>query len=857
MSYMPIPFRSKFALVALVALVASSCAPLAARLGDLPHLNEGDLNTTLAQSTKIFAHDGRLITTLHGPENRQLIPSLKAIPPYVLDAVVAIEDERFYEHDGVDLRAIMRAAVSNATTGEIREGGSTITQQYVKNVIIAPGETAARTLDRKIEEAALSRQLEKILTKNEILRRYLNTVYFGNGAYGIQAAAKTYFGKAARKLSIHEGAMLAGLIRSPETYDPYDNPDAAKQRRDLVLEKMAELDYLTEDQSEEAAAKKMRLERVDAKDRYPAPYFVDYVQRLLTHDPRFKMLGKTVAQRTQSIFQGGLRIHTTVDLDMQEAAEQAVETVLPNASDPYASLVSVEPDTGRVRAMVGGRDWFARPRQDPYGKLNLAILAEPGLGARETGRTAAGTGRQAGSAFKPFALAAALEQGVSLAKRYDASGTKVFPNADAGSDWTVRNYEGGDFGKSLTLLEATVNSVNVVYAQLILDIGEEAVVETARKMGINTPLAAVPSAALGVNPVNPLGMASAYSAFATNGKRTPPVAIEKITTATGKIVYQDNTEAEQVVAPAVASIVTGALEQVVQRGTGSRAQIGRPMAGKTGTAQEWRDAWFAGYTPALSTAVWVGYPAGEIEMKTSCAGSVQPCRPTRITVTGGSWPAEIWALFMSRALANVPAEDFVKVSGTVRVVVDSRTLCLAGKLTPKEFRTTAEFVKGTEPKKQCRPPRDRIEIPEVVGFPIDEAIRILNNAGFNVDQAEERTRRYPPGYVVSQAPDGGTKAREGSTVTLTVSTRRGSGAGGDGSGGGEDDDTVTMPDVLGLTRADAEQKLRDRGFVVDIVYQRESNPGQARRNKGRVWKQSPPAGTKVERGSEVTIWVNP
>ncbi|MGH2746962.1 MAG: transglycosylase domain-containing protein [Actinomycetota bacterium] len=846
------PFRSRIALLALMAVVASSCAPLAARLDNLPELKKRDLNTTLAQSTKIFAKDGRLITTLHGPENRQLIRSLKKIPPYVLDAVVAIEDERFYEHDGVDLRAIMRAAVSNAASGEIREGGSTITQQYVKNVIIAPGETAAKTLDRKIEEAALSRQLEKFLGKDEILRRYLNTVYFGNGAYGIQAAAKTYFGKPARKLSIHEGAMLAGLIRSPETYDPYDNPDPAKRRRDLVLDKMAELGHIGEDQAEAAAAKKVRLESVDPKDRYPAPYFVDYVQRLLTYDPRFKMLGKTVAQRTQSIFQGGLRIHTTVDLDMQDAAEEAVKAVLPNGSDPYASLVAVEPDTGRVRAMVGGRDWFARPKKDPYGKLNLAILAEPGLGPKQTGRTAAGTGRQAGSAFKPFALAAAIQDGVSLSQRYDASSSKVFPNADAGNDWTVQNYEGGSFGKSLSLLEATVSSVNVVYAQLILDIGEEPVVELATEMGINTPLSAVPSAVLGVNPVNPLGMASAFSAFATNGERTPPVAIEKITTATGKVVYQDKTESEQVLEPAVASIVTGALEQVVQRGTGTGAQIGRPMAGKTGTAQEWRDAWFAGYTPALSAAVWVGYPAGEIEMKTSCANpDPGVCRPTRLTVTGGSWPAEIWSRFMSRALANIAADDFPPTPGLVTRTIDVRTGCLAGKLTPEEFRTTAQFVKGTEPKKQCRPPKNRLEVPDVVGFPVDQAVKILNNSGFKVDRVEEPTRQYPPGFVVSQAPGGGKKAREGATVTLTVSVR------GGGGSGGEDDDTVTMPDVLGLKREEAKRILRDEGLVVNIIYQRESNEGQARRNRDRVWKQRPPAGTEVERGSEVTIWVNP
>ncbi|MEA2446695.1 MAG: penicillin-binding protein, partial [Actinomycetota bacterium] len=372
-------------LVALLVVVSmtASCAQLTSQLDDLPTLSDADLRFRLAQSSKIFDSEGQLITTLHKTENRTII-SLKRMPKYVRQAVIAIEDERFYQHKGVDVRAIARAILANVASGKIEEGGSTITQQYVKNVIIAPGEIAEKTFERKIIEAALSRQLEKKLSKNEILERYLNPVYFGEGAYGVQAAANTYFGKSAADLSLPEAAMLAGIIRIPEQYDPYKNPKVARQRRDLVLRQMAKLGYIDDDKATKAQSKKVRLDEVTVADEYPAPYFIDYVQRLVTYDPRFKAVGETVAARTKRLFQGGLKIYTTVDLDTQAAAEQAVDSVLSDG-DPYASMVAIEPDTGYVRAMVGGRDWFAPPKEDPYAKLNLAILAEPGLGRVGTG----------------------------------------------------------------------------------------------------------------------------------------------------------------------------------------------------------------------------------------------------------------------------------------------------------------------------------------------------------------------------------------------------------------------------------------------------------------------------------------
>ncbi|MDQ4025093.1 MAG: transglycosylase domain-containing protein [Actinomycetota bacterium] len=852
----PTPRRRLPALFLLVALLACACA----RLDDLPRLQPEDLEFKLAQSSKIFDARGRLITTLHRGQNRTNV-TLDQIPQFLQDAVIAIEDERFYEHGGVDLKAIIRAALANAASGAIEQGGSTITQQYVKNVIISPNEIAEQTIDRKLQEAALARQIEKKLSKEEILERYLNTVYFGQGAYGVQAASKTFFGKSVWHLKLREAALLAGLIKSPGDYDPYQRGNAAKRRRNVVLRQMADLDLVTEAQAEGAATKGLGLQPTKEKDEYPAPYFVDYVQRMLTYHPDFDFLGKTAAQRTKRLFTGGLRIYTTVDLDMQAAAEDAVRQTLPHASDPYAALVAMEPDTGHVKAMVGGRDWYVPPKKDRYAKLNLAIAAEPDLGRVKIPGTkkylhqAPGTGRQAGSAFKPFALAAAIDEGVPLSKRYDGSGPLVIPGADNGSDYTVNNYEGGQFGE-ITLLEATVNSVNVVYAQLVQEVGEEPVVDVAERLGIRTPLYPYFSAVLGTNEVNALGMASAYSTLANLGDYHAPVAVTRIVDASkekNREIYKDRTKPVAVLDAGAAYLTTSALEQVIQRGTGQRASaIGRPAAGKTGTAQEYRDAWFVGYTPNLVASVWVGYPQGQIEMKTSCYSTaagpdgLPDCLPTRITVTGGSWPTEIWTNFMFDALADYPIVDFeVPELSIVEVPIDTRNGCLASKFTPDEYRAVGVFAAGTEPEESCREPGDRKTVQSFVGFPRGEATRILEDEGFVVAIELVAPGSYPPGTVVDQDPPGGTKVPAGSTVTLYV--------------GSDDveDETSTVPDVLDLTRAEAEERIRAAGFEVQVVTERESSPGQAKKRKGRVWKQAPGAGAELERGDTVTIWVNP
>jgi penicillin-binding protein 1A len=845
MTRFPLP---RIVLLLLASLMAASCAELT----NLPTLTKADLRFKLAESSRILAGDGAVITTLHEAQNRTIVP-LSAIPKHVRNAVVAIEDERFYEHDGVDVRAIIRAAMANITSGEVREGGSTITQQYVKNVIISPNETAERTLKRKINEAALSRQLENELSKKQILWRYLNTVYFGAGAYGIQEAAQTFFGKSARDLKVQQGALLAGLIRSPQQYDPFDHPKVSRERRDIVLRKMAELGWVEETRLDKLLAKRLGVRSASSAARYPAAYFIDYVTRLIKWHPDFRFLGKTIEQREKQLFQGGLRIYTTVDLDMQQAAEQAVNSVLPNDSDPHGSLVAIDPDTGWVKAMVGGRDWFAQKKKDQYAKLNLAIQAEPNLGCiRPRGKKcdelrAAGTGRQGGSAFKPFALAAAINDGISLAETFKAAPCLDIPGADAGKTWHVCNYEESAFGQ-VSLLEGTISSINVVYAQLILKVGEAEVVDLAEDMGINTELEAVPSAVLGANAVNPLGMASAYGTLATGGVHNPPIAISKIEDARGRVVYRAQLEPQEVLNPVSAYLTTSALEQVIQRGTGTAAQIGRPAAGKTGTAQEYRDAWFVGYTPDLVASVWVGYPQGEIEMKTSCAGAEGACIPTRIQVTGGSWPAEIWQNFMSAALAGAPATSFDRPNtGIVTVTIDSKTGCVADQFTPPERRVEASFQAGLAPEETCRVKGDVARVTDVMGFPVDDAVRILEDDGFVVNIIEEETAQYPPNRVIAQNPAGGTRARTGTTVSITVSVPQGSGQG----------EETEVPDVLGQSRASAEQELSDAGFGVRVVYEKESDKDRARKRRGRVWKQDPAAGSDQPRGSTVTIWVNP
>ena len=744
-----------------VALVAPACAwktkPLA-------------IDTEpLAESSRIYAADGTLITTLHAEQNRESVP-VGQMPQHLKDAVVAIEDARFWQHNGVDTKSVVRAIYENTKQGEVVEGGSTITQQYVKNELVGND----RNVRRKLREAVLAYQLEDKYTKERILELYLNTIYFGNGAYGVQAAAHTYFGVPVEKISVSQAALLAGQIRSPNTTDPYAFPDAALVRRRQVLDKMAELKMLPDEQRAAADAEPVLPSATRPANTYPAAYFVERVKRFVLDDPRF---GDTPAKRRNLLFQGGLRIETTLDLKLQAQAEAAVGKVLSQpARDPAAGVVSIEPRTGFVKALVGGRDFFSG---GPESKFDLAAQGS----------------RPAGSSFKPFVLAAALEKGIPLTKVYDAPGRLDIPLTR--QTWNVENYEGHGGGR-MNLVESTVQSMNTVYAQLILEVGPDDAVGMAAKMGIASPLEPFPSAVLGTNDVTPLEMAAAYATFANRGLVVPPTMVTRVVDDKGSVIFQHERAQKRVMKQETADAVTGVLTQVVDRGTGVNARIGRPVAGKTGTGQQWRDAWFVGYTPELSTAVWVGFPQKQISM-------VPPT--TRVKVLGGSWPAQIWQLHMSAALAGVP-------------------------VTP--FPAPPPLVFGTDPVP--------VDVPNVIGMPVEQAEAMLSRQGFRAVRQLRSSDDYPPGYVVGMNPPGGTQAPGGSAITLTVSNGRSS---------------ASVPDVLDRTEAEARDAVGAAGLKIKVVVQQEpKSPGSGAR-KGKVWKQSPIGGTRTDLGAVVTVYINP
>lgn len=598
------------AVVAMVLLVLSlaSVVYLYNLSMTLPDIEVDADALATAQTSIVYAADGTVLAEWHGAEDRTIVP-YHDMPSYLRDAVVAIEDQRFWEHNGVDLQGIARALQANAQSGEIRQGGSTITQQLVK-LLFTKGE---RTLTRKIREALLAYELEARADKQQVLETYLNTVYFGNGAYGVESAAKRYFGKKTAALSLAESATLAGLIRSPSAYDPTNGIEAAEQRRNLVLRELRDQGYITSDEYSKAERSPLTLAPHREAPRV-APYFVEYVKQELV-----ELLGP------DEVYHGGLRVHTTLELPAQRIAERSARQL--KGSDPECALVAIRHSDGSVLAMVGGRDY----------RKNQFNLATQGR-------------RQPGSAFKPFVLVTALSQGVRPQQSFAATPYSVRVKDGV---WHVQNYENARTAPTMTLQAATSWSVNAVYARLIMQVGPKNVVDTARAMGITTPINADPAIALGglSTGVSPLEMASAYGTIANGGMHVKPSGIAKVVDDTGEVIYEPDRSAKRAVKRTVAMETSLLLHDVVEKGTGTAAKIHTWSAGKTGTTQSYRDAWFVGWAGDVSTAVWVGYPQAQVDM-TNVHG---------IRVTGGSYPAKIWAGFMgditkARSKAVRPAD---------------------------------------------------------------------------------------------------------------------------------------------------------------------------------------------------------
>src|SRR5918993_3227133 len=538
----------------VVAVLLAGCLALAGCVSVRPlELVPPD---RVAQTSLVLDTAGRTVAALHGPEDRTAVP-LGEVSRWMRLAVVDTEDARFWRHGGVDWLAVARAAARDLDRRRVVEGGSTITQQYVKNTYV----TGERTLRRKLAEAVHAWGLERRNAKQAILEAYLNTVYFGQGAYGVEAAAQTCFSTGADRLSLTQAALLPGRTGPRGASEPFRHPRAARARRASVLARMERNGHLRRAVRARAAAAPLGLRPGDpataGKARRPgrgdragaqrAPWFVGWVldQLLDPADRRFDVLGTSRKARTDRVFTGGLRITTTVDLEAQAAAERAVAAVAGRRGrDPYGALVAVEPGTGAVRAMVGGRSWWDDAR---FGRVNLA-----------TG--AGGGGRPAGSAFKAFALVAALERGIPPEAVFAAPDRLVVGWGGRGPAWRVANYEGRGFGKA-TLRTATALSINTVYAGLLLrlgggdaDRGARVVVEAAAQMGVGSPLRAVPSAVLGTGEVTPLEMAAAYATLAAKGRRATPFGVTRITGADGRVLYQARPDAEQAVKPGVAAI---------------------------------------------------------------------------------------------------------------------------------------------------------------------------------------------------------------------------------------------------------------------------------------------------------------
>jgi penicillin-binding protein 1A len=689
--------KLRFAALLLILLLLSGSAFLfglvRAIAGEIPTLDPARVQAQEVNGY-IYAGDGKtVLAVLRGSEARVLV-DWDEISPWMKYAIVDTEDRRYWQHRGVDMHGIMRALWADIAHKAVVEGGSTITQQFVKNALV----NDRRSIARKLREAALAWQLSRKWSKQRVLTAYLNTIYFGNGAYGVQTASQTYFHHGASKLSLPEAALLAGIPADPAQYDPVANPRPARGRRAVVLRTMLEQNHITAAdfrRANNAPMPKPQDVGLPATESPAAPYFANYVKQLL--------IDKYGAR---AVYGDGLRVRTSIDLNLQRIAREAISHTLTDPNGPSAALVAMDPRDGRVLAMVGGN---YRKSQ-----FNLAVQGE----------------RQPGSSFKPFVLATALREGIAPASTLVShSPTVIYAG---GTLWSVKNYEGSDLG-TINLEQATIHSDNTVYAQLTKLVGPPNVVRTAHELGITSRLKAYFSIGLGAQAVNPLEMARAFGSFANGGYRIDgtlmgnhPRAIIAVGDRRADDIACDrphvrcnSARQRRVLSSDQDATINSILQGVVREGTGVRAALpDQPAAGKTGTTENYGDAWFVGYTPQLVTAVWVGYPNKLVPMTTQFGG--QP-------VAGGTFPAMIWKAFTESALKALPGGKEVQYfdpppadyGNSVQVVWRD------GKLERDNGNcrdiATLEFFPGDEPQRLANCKHNEVEVPNVVGYTLAAA----------------------------------------------------------------------------------------------------------------------------------------
>ena len=599
----------------------------------------------LDQRSLVLDRNNAVIAVLHAEQNRSAVP-LTRVPKSLVNAILAVEDSSFYQHKGVNLFRTIGAIGANVDAGGVAQGGSTITQQLVKLSLL----TSKQEISRKVREVTLALQLEKKLTKDQILERYLNQVYFGQGAYGVQAASERYFQLPVERLGVGESAFLAGMIRNPVGYDPSRFRDRSRLRRSVVLDRMIIVGQITADDA--AQLKRSPMPRPSDRLAKPDTYFIETVKQQLLNDRR---LGETAKERYEAVFNGGLRIKTTFDPIAQRAAEAAVLDVLPNDEPDFtAAVASVDVATGAVRAMVGGRGFDT----DKYN------LVTQGL-------------RQPGSSWKPFVLLAALEQGISPLSYLSGQEPCPIPNPGGEPDPFEPQNAGDATGKVAALTDQLVASSNCAFARLAYIVGYRNIVGTARRLGITTRIDPVPAMALGVEEVHPLEMAGAYATIASGGVKRTPYLIQEVRNRLNTVLFRARVSTTRVADENMIRVLTNAMSQVVQRGTGTAAQLGdRPVAGKTGTTNNFEDAWFVGFTPQLATAVWMGSPKAKISM--SDVGGIR--------VFGGTYPAQIWQRYSESVLRFEPAIPFADPDYSVF----SKANCLAIVDEPKATKKTTK-----------------------------------------------------------------------------------------------------------------------------------------------------------------------